>query len=281
MQERPHRKTIELVALIVLMLIVGALGWYLQLGPELQVDASRLADVPTRIGRWQSTDVPLASVVERELRADFNFQRAYFTRSGDQIWLYVGYYGTARGGRPEHTPRSCYTGAGWGIESSRIVEIDSNDEFRANEYLIEQRGEQRLVHFWYRSHRRTGILGGLDQNIDRLLGRLLDGRADGALVRISTPISGDDTTAARGRLLSFASLLDPLLGEHWPTERPCEEVGPNACATKSGSNANAVSSTDDAGAWVPSAPSTSNHSRIAHHFGRPSVTPAYQQSARP
>ena len=263
------------LALIALMLVVGALGWYLRVGPELYVDVSPLYDVPTRIGRWKSIDLPLASVVESELRADFNFQRTYLTRSGDKIWLYVGYYGTARGGRPEHTPRGCYTGAGWGIKSSRTVEIDSNVEFRANEYLVEQRGEQRLVHFWYRSHRRTGILGGLDQNIDRLLGRLLDGRADGALVRISTPISGDDTTAARGRLLSFASLLDPILGNHWPIELSCEEADPNACATKSGSNADAVSSTDDAGAWVSSALSASNHSRIAHHFGRPSVATSY------
>jgi EpsI family protein len=259
------------------MMVVGALGWYLRLGPDLQLDASPLTNVPTRIGRWLSTDVPLASFVESELRADFNFQRTYLTRSGDKVWLYVGYYGTARGGRPEHTPRGCYTGAGWGIKSSRTVEIDSNDEFRANEYLVEQRGEQRLVHFWYRSHRRTGILGGLDQNVDRLLGRLLDGRADGALVRISTPLSGDDTTTARGRLLSFASLLDPLLAKHWPIERSCEEAGPNACAAKSGSNADAVSSTDHARAWVSRALSASNHSRIAHHFGRPSVAPPYRK----
>jgi EpsI family protein len=266
-----------LSALIALMMVVGALGWYLRLGPELHVDASPLNDVPTQIGRWKSIDLPLASVVESELRADFNFQRTYLTRSGDKVWLYVGYYGTARGGRPEHTPRGCYTGAGWGIKSSRTVEIDSNGEFRANEYLVEQRGEQRLVHFWYRSHRRTGILGGLDQNVDRLLGRLLDGRADGALVRISTPLSGDDTTTARGRLLSFASLLDPLLAKHWPIELSCEEAGPNACATKSGSNADAVSSTDHAGAWVSRALSASNHSRIAHHFGRPSVATPYRK----
>ena len=267
--------------MITLMLIVGALGWYLRLAPEFQVDASPLNDVPTQIGRWKSTDLPLASVVESELRADFNFQRTYLTRSGDKIWLYVGYYGTARGGRPEHTPRGCYTGAGWGIESSRIVEIDSNDEFRANEYLIEQRGEQRLVHFWYRSYRRTGLLGGLDQNIDRLLGRLLDGRADGALVRISTPISENDTTAARGRLLSFASLLDPLLGKHWPIELSCEEASPNACGKKLGSNANAVSSTADGGISVPSNPVSLTHLRFVYHFGRPSDTPAYPQSAQP
>jgi hypothetical protein len=74
------------------------------------------------------------------------------------------------------------------------------------------------VHFWYRSAQRTGMLGGWDQNADRFVGRLTDGRADGALVRISTPISGDDEISARGRLLGFASVLDPLLAERWPTE---------------------------------------------------------------
>ena len=60
------------------------------------------------------------------------------------------------------------------------------------------------------------MLGGLDQNLDRLLGRLLEGRADGAFVRISTPL--DDEVLARGRLLSFAARLDPLFAERWPVE---------------------------------------------------------------
>jgi EpsI family protein len=93
-----------------------------------------------------------------------------------------------------------------------------NGELRVNEYLVERDGERRLVHFWYRSAQRTGMLGGWDQNIDRFVGRLTDGRADGALVRISTPLNGDDEISARGRLLGFASALDPLLAERWPTE---------------------------------------------------------------
>ena len=251
MQENSLRQTIESVVLIVVMLIVGAIGWKLRLGPQLQVDASSFADFPTRIGRWQSVDILLDSAVELELQADFHLQRAYFTRSDGPVWLYVGYYGTQRGGRPEHTPRGCYTGAGWGIESSRTVESGPNDDLRVNEYLVVQRGERRLVHFWYRSHRRTGILGGLDQNIDRLLGRLLDGRADGALIRVSTPIIRNDTIAARGRLLSFSSLLDPLLGEHWPIEVPCERTEWDDCATEPSARVTEVSSSADAQSRTP------------------------------
>jgi len=278
LQRKSIRESFASLALVGLMLAVGALGWWLQLGPQLRVDASSLGELPTQVGRWRSTDVPLSSVVESELRADYNLQRTYAAPFADPVWLYVGYYGTRRGGRPEHTPRGCYTGAGWGIESSRTVDVRPNGDLRANEYLVERDGERRLVHFWYRSHRRTGILGGLDQNIDRLLGRLLDGRADGALVRVSTPITGDDSIAARGRLLSFDSLVDPLLGEHWPIELPCEKAGPGACATEPGSDAEGMTSANGESAWLPGVPSATKRSKLGRPVSRPFATPPNAQS---
>jgi len=203
--------------LCVILLAIGGFAWSLQLQPALEIDASALATLPIRIDVYDGHDIPLESTVESVLRADFNLQRAYYG-AGSLVWLYVGYYGTARGGRPEHTPRGCYTGAGWGIESARTLRVGPDGDLRVNEYLVEGNGERRLVHFWYRSAQRTGMLGGWDQNIDRFVGRLTHSRADGALVRISTPLSGDDEIGARGRLLGFASALDPLLAERWPTE---------------------------------------------------------------
>lgn len=211
--------------LCLLLVGVGALAWWLQLQPPLQVDASELAALPHRIGPWQARDVPLEATVEAELRADANVQRVYRHPTGETVWLYVGYYGTARGGRPEHTPRGCYTGAGYGIESTRSLEAAPDGELRVNEYVVERDGERQLVHFWYRSHRQTGLLGGLDQNLDRLLGRLLDGRADGALVRLSTPLREGEEVQARSRLLAFAERLDPMLAARWPEERPRDGAG--------------------------------------------------------
>jgi EpsI family protein len=203
--------------LVFVLLAIGGFAWSLQLQPALEIDASALATLPMRIDVYEGEEVALESTVESILRADFNLQRAYYA-GNSLVWLYVGYYGTTRGGRPEHTPRGCYTGAGWGIETARTLRVIPNGELRVNEYLIEQNGERRLVHFWYRSARRTGMLGGWDQNVDRFLGRLTDGRADGALIRISTPVARDDEITARGRLLGFASVLDPLLAERWPME---------------------------------------------------------------
>jgi EpsI family protein len=221
---------VGIVLLCVLLVGVGAFAWWLQLQPSLHVDASALATLPTQVGPWNSQDVPLEKAVEAELRADMNLQRVYLHPTGEKVWLYIGYYGTARGGRPEHTPRGCYTGAGWGIESTRHIDVDPRTELRVNEYVVEREGERQLVHFWYRSHRKTGLLGGLDQNLDRLTGRLLEGRADGALVRLSTPLAPGDEIAARGRLLAFAEVLDPLLAARWPEETPAPAEGPRIAA---------------------------------------------------
>jgi EpsI family protein len=206
-------------ALLVAALVgVGAAGWWLQLRPDLDVDATALASLPTQIDGWSAQDVALDDAVEAELRADLNLQRVYLDSTGSVVWMYVGYYGTERGGRPEHTPRGCYTGAGWSIEETRRVPADASGERFVNEYLVARDGARQLVHFWFRSQRSERLLGGLDQNLDRVIGRLADGRADGALVRLSADLEGGDEVAARGRLLAFGAALEPLLAERWPRE---------------------------------------------------------------
>jgi hypothetical protein len=93
-----------------------------------------------------------------------------------------------------------------------------------NELEVDAGGERRLVHFWYRSFRSTGLLGPLDQVQDRLVGRLRHDRSDGALVRLSTPLAAGDRVGARGRLMALGSHLDRLLDRHWPEERPASET---------------------------------------------------------
>jgi len=212
---------LSVALLVAALLAVGALGWWLQLRPSLEPDASSLLTLPSEIAGFRGSDIPLGSTVEAELRADGNVQRAYVhPATGDVVWLYLGYYGTARGGRPEHTPRGCYTGAGWAIAEARVIRGGAGP---VNEYLVEKGGERRLVHFWYRSWRTPAMTGGIDQNLDRMAGRLLAGRADGALIRVSTPITSS-VDAARSRLVTFERALAPLVAERWPTEHPAGEA---------------------------------------------------------
>lgn len=239
------KRRLEAPLLVLALLAVGALSWWFQLRPALRVDASPLAALPRALGDWNGVDVPLESAVESMLRADFNVQRAYRHPLGDLVWLYVGYYGTERGGRPEHTPRVCYESHGWRILGEEVVAIETPDaRLRANEYVVESAGERQLVHFWFRSHRSSGMLGGWDQTADRLLGRLLAGRADGSLVRLSTPLRpGEDLVTARSRLLQFAGRLEPALALHWPTEHPAGKSHLSATAPEIARNLRALPGT--------------------------------------
>jgi EpsI family protein len=218
-----HQAKLGTAALAAAVLAVGALAWWLQMRPTLVVDPAPLASQPRQVGMWRSVDLPLDTAVESILRADFNLQRAYAPvreAAESPVWLYLGYYGTQRGGRPEHTPRGCYTGAGWDIAAARVVGAEDGSDRRLNEYVVARHGEQQLVHFWYRSARSTGLVGGFDQRLDQILGRLETGRADGALVRLSTVLGPGGESEARARLLALGRELDRQLAEYWPVERP-------------------------------------------------------------
>jgi EpsI family protein len=216
-----NAERLAVAGLLLAMGMVGATAWWLQLRPPLHADYAPLSTLPMTLGSWSGETVPLDSGVERMLDADFNLHRAYRSPERDQvIWLYVGYYGTRRGGRPEHLPSECYPSAGWTIEHDRTLAIDSERDFQATEYVVSQRGRRRLVHFWYRSSRRTGMVDELNLRLDHLSGRLRGGRADGALVRLSTPVAAGREAEARARLVAFARELEPLLAERWPREFP-------------------------------------------------------------
>jgi EpsI family protein len=203
-----------------LLLAVGAAAWAMALRPPLQVDASPLAGLPLRFDEWTGIDVPVEGAVEEMLRADFNLQRRYREAAGHDLWVYVGYYGTARGGRPEHTPRACYEAHGWQIRERRVLSAPGETGLHVNEYVVERDGMRQLVHFWFRSARATGLLSEWDRALDQIQGRLRGERADGSLVRVSTPLAQRDLEVERSRMLRFAERLDEQLGAHWPRELP-------------------------------------------------------------
>jgi len=210
------------IAVVLLLVVAGCAIWWLQFRMPIELDASSIEGISLTLDHWEGQEIPLSEGVERMLRADSQLQRVYLGRDANPVWLYVGYYGTERGGRPEHTPWACYPSAGWAILSA--IEMsqggDSPDGAggKLNELVVEQGGSRRLVHFWYQTHRTQRIATETGLTIDHVLGRLSpSGRADGALVRLSTPIDQAGIEPARQRLRDFAAALAPNLRENWPS----------------------------------------------------------------
>jgi EpsI family protein len=222
----------SLLLMIPVLVVFGAVSWLMLLQEPLEVDAQQLGELPLVVPPWQGAEIEMDSGVEEILDADFNLQRAYVHPLGDLVWLYVGYYGTERGGRPEHTPWHCYPSAGWDIVSHDVVDavdVPGRPLIEGNELIVENEFGRRLVIFWYQSSHSSGMLGGLDQALDHFVSRIRIGRADGSLVRLSTPLQrGEEIETARSRLRSFAREIAPLLESHWPTEGRGNERGDGA-----------------------------------------------------
>ncbi|MCP3983064.1 MAG: EpsI family protein [bacterium] len=198
--------------------LAGAAAWWLTLRAPLHAEADSLEAVPMRLGRYQAETIDVKDTVESMLNATYNVQRAYHHPLGEVVWLYVGYYSTARGGTPEHTPHACYSAHGWDVTRSVTLVREPIAKRVANEYVVELDDQQRLVLFWYQSFRSEDLLSTMALTLDHIRGQLTDNRGDGALVRLSTPIHDGDREAARSRLLAFAADLSPELARHWPTE---------------------------------------------------------------
>ncbi len=178
----------------VLSRAVEVFSWQLQLREPLAVDTSQLSNLPLEVDRWQGREIPVEGGGEEMLDADFNVQRLYLHPIGRIIWLYVGYYGTERGGRLEHTSWICYPSNGWKILSRQVVDELGGELAQVNEMMVEKAGE-RLGH------------------------RIESGRAGGSWVSLSTPlVKGGDESAARSQLIAFAREIVPLLQRHWPSE---------------------------------------------------------------
>ena len=209
-----------LPVLVVVLLAAGAAGWGMAFQPAFNESPASLGTLPHELGGFIGEDLPIEAAVESMLRADFNLQRAYQHSLGDLVWLYLGYYGTERGGTPEHTPDVCYWANGWEVVHDETVTLPGVEGASAREFIVEQGGHQRFVLYWYRSYRAEGIPSTPLLHWDHFAGRLTTGRADGALIRLSTPMPDRDVESARARTRRFAAELVPAIAERWPSANP-------------------------------------------------------------
>ncbi len=210
---------IEAALLLIVLLATGIAAWWLtqRSGPES--DAASLRALPLVVADWRAIDIPIEQDVADMLRADLNVQRAYVHPQGYVVYVYVGYYGTTRGGTPEHTPEMCYPAQGWAILARDSVEIAGTSGLAAREFVVEKEGDLRLVHFWYRTAQATGIQSTAALRWTHFWARLSAGRGDGALVRLDTPIEGDDVDGARLKLLPMDRAIESALTDVWPMEQ--------------------------------------------------------------
>jgi EpsI family protein len=182
---------------------------------------TNLENIPVKIGEYEGSEDFFDQSVYTELNADFHLYRHYRSPEGYQVDLYIGYYGTAKGGRTGHNPGACLPGAGWGIIKDEVVpfQIHGNQEIKVH-LVVAQRGDtyNTLLH-WYQSDKNKILSNGVQQNIQRFISRIFYNRNDGAFVRVSVLSRHDGLDQAKKDVKSFAEKILTLLPNYWPEEQ--------------------------------------------------------------
>jgi len=191
-------------------------------GQNVEVIEKNLDKLPYRIGNYIGMDMKMEDGVVKELDTDVYIFRRYVKEQDEEITLYIGYYGTRKGGRTGHNPNACYPGGGWAIiDESRAkvpVLFDGKDRMITVNLLKVKKGNiTQLVCHWYQSSGDKVLSSGIGQNLQRFKTKILYNRDDGAFIRVSAPVT-QSLSYSKNRLDSFIKKLYPLIVKYWPEE---------------------------------------------------------------
>lgn len=190
--------------------------------PAPVVVQTNLEKLPMVISDYTATEDSLSDSVYKELNADKHVYRHYKSQNGDRLDLYIGYYGTAKGGRTPHNPYACLPGGGSAIVDTDVVYLKQSvtgNSVPINYILASKSGANTVMLHWYQTAGKTVVSTGLNQNIERFKGRVLHNRNDGAFVQVTAyPFEGDIQKTTQ-RVAQFAENVLDLLPGYWPVEK--------------------------------------------------------------
>jgi EpsI family protein len=189
---------------------------------EPVVVKTNLENLPMEIAGFKATEDFFSDSVYNELKADKHVYRHYKSVDGKKVDLYIGYYGTAKGGRTGHNPYACLPGAGWGIVDSKSARLKTTvfkNGAWVNSVLAQKGDVYETVLHWYQSAGTKVLSTGIQQNIERFLGRVFYNRNDGSFVRITVLSDQQGLKNADSLTRFFAEKVLDLLPQYWPVER--------------------------------------------------------------
>lgn len=213
---RSRGMTVRLV-IVAVVLLGGTMLLHAMSHGEPVVAREQLKDLSYQVGDWKGFEAPLPQNIVTAVSVTDYTNRRYFRPDEPEVDLYVGYYASQRTGDTIHSPKNCLPGSGWDPiqQGYTSIPMAQGQQIKVNEYVVAQELQKDLVFYWYQGRGRViaseywGKFWMIDDAITR-------NRTDGALVRLITPIMGDDEAAAHARLEKFAQIVFPSLSKFIP-----------------------------------------------------------------
>ena len=202
-------------------LLMGAgLLWILRAGGPVPVPGHLpLRDFPLTVGDYIGTAIPIdkktAEILNADGTASVLFRKAGSPGSG--IVFFSVFYDRQTPEKNIHSPENCLPSSGWSVLSRKTVSlflVPGAPPVRASYDVIQKGLQRQVVLYWYQERGRTfssDYLGRYYMIRDALVMR----RTDGAMVRVSMPVS-TTPRAALDQEVSFLRTLAPLLSRYIP-----------------------------------------------------------------
>ena len=209
---RPARKGLMGAAL--LLVVAGSLWQLLPARSAPLVAREILAVFPLELDGWRGARHTLDPTIEQVLGADEYLLADYVSPDGrDTVNLFVSYYHSTTDGSGIHSPEICIPGGGWEVSGWQQATVATGaagaDPFTVNRAIIQKGERKQLVYYWFEQRGRR-LTSEYQTKLFTVWDSFARGRADGALMRVVTPLEQGEPEAAADRRLS--AFLGPILG---------------------------------------------------------------------
>jgi len=173
---------------------------------------------PSQIDGWNGMNEPMDPATLSTLKLD-DYWLANYRRDADKtpVSLYMAYYKSQRVGSSIHSPSNCLPGGGWKVEKKGTDEIEIDGKKRPYTHALISKDDQRLLVLYWFAQRGRLLTEQFGVKWYLMIDSISMNRTDGAVVRLTTPISKSETEEmAQERLKAFLVQVYPLMERFIP-----------------------------------------------------------------
>jgi len=202
-----------LLAGLILAFQVGAM--HMLSISERDLPVPPLQNLPAQFAGWKLVgEQALEPGVLEYLKPDSYVLRDYGNAANNSsINVFIAYFKSLQNSYGPHSPRVCLPGSGWLVRSSRIRPLPVPGRpggIPVNEYILEKNNDRILVLYWYQNDRNIWAEE-FKAKITLLPDLIRYRRSDVSLVRLVSPLRGDDMNQELASSQEFAKLMFPSL----------------------------------------------------------------------
>ena len=176
---------------------------------------------PLEVNGWKGADQKLEQSIESALGADEYVSTVFVSPDkAKSISFFSAFYNSTTDGTGIHNPEICIPGGGWEVSKWQRIDAQVLDQagqpLIVNRAVIQKGNRRQLVYYWFQM-RGQSFASEYRAKVQTVWDSLVLARADGALVRLVTPLTdGESEASADARLRDFLTPIRALLPQYIP-----------------------------------------------------------------